>query len=86
MSPRVAITPESEGWRFLSFAVHQPTTATDVSLDDQELAVVPLSGSVTVTVDGTDVELSRSSVFDQMPHILYAPPGASVVIEGDGDC
>ncbi len=86
MSPRIDLTPASEGWRFLSFAVHHPTTATDVSLADQELAVVPLSGTVTVTVDGRDVELTRSSVFDQMPTIVYAPPGATVVIEGDGEC
>jgi len=86
MSPRIALTPESEGWRFLSFAVHQPASAPDVSSADQETAIVPLSGTVTATVDGRDVELSRTSVFEQMPNILYAPPGASLVIEGDGEC
>ena len=85
-SPRIDVTPESQGWRFLSFSVHQPSTATEVGQPDQEVAVVPLSGTVTATVDGRDVELSRTSVFDQMPHILYAPPGASITIEGTGEC
>lgn len=84
--PPVRITPDSAGWRFLSFAVHHPATATSVGLADQELAIVPLSGSITATVDGRDVELSRTSVFEQMPHVLYAPPGASVTIEGTGEC
>ncbi len=83
---RAPITPESEGWRFLSFAVHQPSSATEVGEAAQEVAVVPLSGTVTATVDGKDIELSRTSVFEQMPHILYAPPGASITIEGDGEC
>lgn len=84
--PTMSLTPATEGWRFLSFAVHRPASATDVGETDQEVAVVPLSGSVTATVDGRDVELSRTSVFDEMPHILYAPPGASLTIEGDGEC
>lgn len=80
------ITPATERWRFLSFAVHRPSSATSVGLADQELAIVPLSGSVVATVDGRDVELSRTSVFEQMPNVLYAPPGASVTIEGPGEC
>jgi 5-deoxy-glucuronate isomerase len=85
-NPRIEITPESAGWRFLSFAVHRPGVPTAVGRDDQEVAIVPLAGAVTATVDGRDVDLHRSSVFDQMPNILYAPPGASIVIEGDGEC
>lgn len=81
------ITPESEGWRFLSFAVHQPgATVLDVTTPAQELAVVPLSGTVQVNVGDEQFELSRTSVFDQMPHVLYVPPGHDVHITGDGQC
>lgn len=83
---RAPITPESEGWKYLSFAVHNPSSATEVGEAAQEVAVVPLKGTVTATVDGKDIELTRTSVFDQMPNILYAPPGASITIEGDGEC
>lgn len=85
-SPRIQLTPQSEGWRYLSFAVHRPLEATLVSVPDQELAIVPLSGTVTVVVDGQHVMLSRTSVFDQMPHVVYAPPGVEVTIQGDGEC
>ena len=85
-SPRIDITPENAGWRFLSFAVHHPLTATPVGSATREVAIVPLSGRVTATVDGRDFELERTSVFEQMPHVLYAPPGANVTIEGPGEC
>ncbi len=84
--PTSALTPESEGWRFLSFAVHKPATATDVTADGQETAIVPLEGSVTVTAGDDQFELSRTSVFEQMPEVLYVPPGISITIEGDGEC
>ncbi len=84
--PKIDISPASTGWRYLSFAVHTPAARTEVGWPDQELAIVPLSGTVTATVDGRDYVLSRSSVFDQMPHLLYVPPGAPVAIEGDGEC
>ena len=34
-SPQIDITPENAAWRFLSFAVHQPVTATpDIFFDE----------------------------------------------------
>lgn len=84
--PRIKLTPQTEDWRFLSFAVYEPASATEVSTAGEETAVVPLSGSVTATVQGVDYELSRTSVFDEMPHILYVPPGAEITIEGSGEC
>ena len=48
---RLDVTPESTGWRFLSFRVVHLAAGT--SYDDhrpgQETAIVPLSGSATVT-------------------------------------
>ena len=84
-SVRMSITPESAGWTYLSFAVvvlgvgetHQHL------LSDQETAVVPLAGSATVRVGDIETTLSRSSVFDEMPRIAYAPPGVAIEIVAD---
>ena len=35
---------------------------------------------------GTPVAPIRKGVFEEMPHILYAPPGTKVRIEAAGDC
>ena len=83
---RMEITPESAGWDFLSFAVlHLEAGDThDHLLADEETALVPLSGSATVRVGDIETTISRSSVFDEMPRIAYAPPGTPIaVVAGD---
>ena len=50
----------------------------DHLLTDQETAVVPISGSATVKVGG--IETCRTSVFEEMPRIAYAPPGVAIEI------
>jgi 5-deoxy-glucuronate isomerase len=81
-SVRIDVTPENAGWDFLSFAVIElkPGESHTARLDDQETAIVPLSGSATVSADDQTFELSRTSVFEQMPHIVYAPPGTSITV------
>ncbi len=84
---RVSITPESAGWRFLSFAVISLTAGeshTDLR-EGQETAIVPLSGSATVKVGDATWQLSRTSVFEQMPHVAYAPPGTPIEVIADAD-
>ncbi len=84
--PILQVTPQSAGWQYLSFAVHELDASTGFTdaPDGQETAIVPLSGSGTVHVDGQAFELSRSSVFEQKPHIVYVPPGLSFDIETKG--
>ena len=82
---RMSITPETAGWTYLSFAVVVlgPGETHHQLLSDQETAVVPLQGSARVIVGDIETTLSRSSVFDEMPRIAYAPPGTSIEIVAD---
>ena len=83
---RLDVTPESAGWRFLSFSViglPANETHTDIRAD-QETAIVPLSGGGVVVAGGERFALARGSVFTEMPSIVYVTPGDSIeVIAGD---
>lgn len=77
---RVAVTPETADWRFLSFSIVK-LEAGDThhsALADQETAIVPLSGAGTVSVDGAAFDMSRASVFTEVPAVLYAPPRTEI--------
>ncbi len=84
---RVDIDPGNAGWEFLSFSVialaagqaHHDERA------DQETAIVPLQGSATISVGDQSWEVTRGSVFTDMPHIAYAPPGAPMRIDATTD-
>ena len=71
------VTPQSAGWEHLAFSVVEVVPGSPWSdvADGRETAIVPLSGAGRVTVDGNDVDLTRSSVFEHKPHIVYVPPG-----------
>lgn len=77
------VTPESAGWDHLEFSIVDVADGTPwrETVDGRETAIVPQSGSGVVTVDGQRVELARSSVFEQMPRIVYVPPGVEYTIE-----
>lgn len=77
------VTPELAAWQYLEFSVVEVTPAQpwSDSFDGREAAIVPLSGAGVVTVDGRRVELSRTSVFEQMPTIVYLPPGTEFTVE-----
>lgn len=82
---QLAVTPESAGWKYLSFSVldHSDGAAYEDQRDGLETAIVPLSGSGTFEINGTPYELSRSSVFEEMPMVLYVHPGDSIkLLEG----
>jgi len=84
---RVNITPESAGWTYLGFSV--------VALEaggthrahevDRETAIVPLSGRGTVTAGAESFPIGRTSVFTEMPSIVYVPPGVDIEVTTDGD-
>ncbi len=79
----IDITPETAGWEQLAFAVVQvdPDHPFDQVVDGRETAIVPLSGSGTATAGAQDVALSRRSVFEEKPRIVYVPPGQPIRIE-----
>jgi 5-deoxy-glucuronate isomerase len=82
---RLQVTPATAGWSYLSFALVDlgPGERHTALLADQETAVVPLRGSATVRVGDIETTLSRTDVFDQMPRVAYAPPGAEIEIVAD---
>ena len=79
------VTPKSAGWQYLSFQVVKIEAGEthQVSTPGVEMAIVPLYGGGTFHVkDGEAYTVSRKNPFDEMPHILYVPPGHEVTIEG----
>ena len=83
----MAITPHTAGWQYLSFAVIELTAGHThhVLMPDQEVAIVPLSGAGTVEIVGAPaVELSRDSVFTEIPRVLYAPPRTDLTVTTTG--
>ncbi len=81
------VTPASAGWDYLGFTVTALPAgdSTAVATAGNEVAFVPLSGDLTLTVDGRRFEVSRASVFTALPHILYVPPGHEVQMEARSD-
>ncbi len=78
------VTPETAGWRYLSFRVEAGPFDHD-SLGE-EVALVPLSGRWRVEAGGEAWELGgRTSVFDGMPWALYLPRDTSYRADGDGE-
>ncbi|MGI9645515.1 MAG: 5-deoxy-glucuronate isomerase [Ilumatobacteraceae bacterium] len=80
---RLSVTPDDAGWDYLSFAVVELGAGDEHHelLDDQETAIVPLSGAGTVRAGGQEFEIGRTSVFEQMPHVVYVPPGTAIQVD-----
>jgi 5-deoxy-glucuronate isomerase len=78
----LSVTPADAGWEYLSFAVVEleagETHSTELA--DQELAIVPLGGAASVRAGEQTFDVARSSVFTEMPDIVYAPPGTPVEV------
>lgn len=84
---RIDVTPANAGWDFLSFSVVElgPGETLTSNIDDQETAIVPLSGAGTVIADDSTFGLRRASVFTEMPHVVYAPPSTELTVSVDAD-
>lgn len=50
-----------------------------------ETAWLLMSGTVRVTIEQREVELSRTSLFDQSPSCVHAPAGSTVVFDAASD-
>jgi 5-deoxy-glucuronate isomerase len=78
------VTPESAGWRYLSFGVRAGAFAAETG--DVEIALVPLSARVTVEAEAELWELAgRENVFAGMPSALYLPRDTAYRVEADGE-
>ena len=80
----ISASPEVVGWRYLDFSVIELDAHQLFEVDHvgREVAVVALSGIVQARAGAENFELSRSSVFEQQPHVLYVPPGTPLTLEG----
>ena len=78
------ITPERAGWELISFQVRRLDAGKqwDFSTADDELALVTLSGSYTVSSNfgSWDRVGSRANVFEGIAHTLYLPRGTTGTI------
>lgn len=70
------VTPESVGWKFLSFKTVLLKAGESFSgqTNGEEAAIVPISGAFDVQILEQIFSLSRSSVFEELPHVVYMPP------------
>ncbi len=83
----VSVTPNTAGWKYLSFAVHRLKTGDRFAGESAglELAMVPLGGKAVITVGDTEFQLSRRGVFLEMPAVLYLPPGSGFTVRAETD-
>jgi 5-deoxy-glucuronate isomerase len=84
---RIMVTPETAGWRTLSFSALALPAGQSLTHDtgNNEVALVPLAGQGRVAVGGQTYALARESVFAGKPRVLYAPPGSRLVVEAETD-
>lgn len=79
------ITPEQAGWTYCGLRILELDGRRAFDTGGEEMAIVPLAGSFSVEIDGSDFELAgRESVFERVSDWAYAPIGATVVLEGNG--
>lgn len=82
----VGVTPESAGWTYLDFHVVQLGAGDRFrqATAGREVVVVPISGTGLVQIGRERIDLARTGVFEELPHVLYIPPGRSVEVGAVG--
>jgi 5-deoxy-glucuronate isomerase len=83
----VSLTPEVAGWSHTGLRVVHlaPGDHFDLVTGDEEMAVLPLAGSVEVHVEGRVLRLAgRDSVFARVTDWAYVPVGAEVRLSSPG--
>jgi 5-deoxy-glucuronate isomerase len=82
----VLVTPALAGWTYSGLRVVRLGAGTSRAIDtgEDEMAVLPLSGSCTVRVDGERFRLEgRTSVFERVSDFAYVPRDSRFEIESD---
>lgn len=79
----LSVTPQYANWDYLSFSVNQLKEGASqiISTGSTEMALVPLEGEGTFSVDGQEWDVSRENVYTQMPRVLYVPPGKEITVK-----
>ena len=78
------VVPEQAGWSWCSLRVLDldPSGSQVVEAGEEELLLVPLAGSCTVTVGSERFEVAgRASVFEGPTDFVYLPRGSTSVVE-----
>jgi 5-deoxy-glucuronate isomerase len=86
----VSVTPESAGWRYVSFSAYLLTPGESLTFhsDSKELCAVILSGIVSARTDACEWEEigGRMSVFeDTAPYAVYVPPRTKLTVTAKTD-
>lgn len=87
-SDSVVITPQNAGWTYAGLVVFNLAAGEQRSfqLDGYEAAVLPMTGSARVTVDGEEFDLAgRSDIFRERTDFVFAPMGTEVTVAGSGE-
>lgn len=76
------VTPDSAGWKYLSFQMIAPDAGETVTFltGSNEVAITTLSGTAQIEVDGQTFTLARKNVFEEPATVLYVPPGKTITI------
>ena len=81
----VGVTPESAGWRYVSFnALRIPSGGRfELDTDGSEACIVVIGGRCAVRIGdiGWPHVGARPTPFDGPPHAVYAPPGTVVEVD-----
>jgi 5-deoxy-glucuronate isomerase len=80
------VTPASAGWSYVGFEVHHLAAGQErrVHAADREVCLVVLAGRIDVTAgqDSWRDVGERASVFDGLPHAVYAPADTPLSFRG----
>jgi len=80
------VTPETAGWRYLTFAVERLAGSSERATRREEVAIVLLSGACAVETDGLRFELGpRAGVFESLPWTVYLPRDTAYRIDGEAE-
>ncbi|HEX7224815.1 MAG TPA: 5-deoxy-glucuronate isomerase [Candidatus Limnocylindria bacterium] len=77
------VRPETAGWRYLSFDVHEVRSPMTVGAEGHETAIVGLAGGP-FRVGSFELP-GRESVWDALPSAVYLPPGITAELEAAAD-
>ena len=84
-APAPPVTPDSAGWRWLSYRCEHVNGLVEVATPDDEVCLVNLGGTLKAVVDGVRHSLGdRPNPFAGLPRSLYVPPGTTWAVEGEG--
>jgi 5-deoxy-glucuronate isomerase len=87
--PASIVTPESAGWSYVGFEVHEIRRGDGIrqSTGAREVCVVMLAGQADIAAGSRSWKEvgSRHSVFDGAPDAVYAPPGQSLEITASSE-